>query len=340
MKNRFHVCATCIHFSADKRQNGMLYRCQRLGYETKPNYSFSCWTPKEHVKKLMAKEKGGIELSSIIEASQLKKWMEEKAEKLTIIDCRFDLSDPTWGEQEYKNSHIPGAIYAHLERDLSGKVGEHGGRHPLPDDQEFETFIQKCGITKDRLVVAYDQGGAPFSSRLWWMLKYAGIEKVFVLNGGFESWMKEKYPISTEEPKINPSSFQLERNERLIAHYQDVKEVVEKGKEDVILIDSREEKRYKGEFEPIDHKAGHIPGAVNYPWMKGLEEKQFAPIEKQKSRFSSLNPNKEIIVYCGSGVTAAPNVLLLNEAGFKNVKLYVGSFSDWISYKESKIETN
>lgn len=279
-------------------------------------------------------------MSSIIDVDQLKKWMEEKAENLTIIDCRFDLSDPTWGEQEYKKGHIPGSIYAHLERDLSGKVGEHGGRHPLPDDQEFETFVQKCGITKNRIVVVYDQGGAAFSSRLWWMLKYAGIEHVFVLNGGYDSWIKAGNPISTVEPNITPSSFQIEKNDRLIAQYHEVKEVVEKGKKDVILIDSREEKRYKGEFEPIDHKAGHIPGAVNYPWMEGLEEKQFAPIEKQKRRFSSIEPNKEIIVYCGSGVTATPNVLLLNEAGFKNVKLYVGSFSDWISYKENNIETN
>jgi len=183
------------------------------------------------------------------------------------------------------------------------------------------------------------KGGAPFASRLWWMLKYANIRQVYVLNGGIEAWKKANLSISQEIPLVRPSTFVLEKDESIIAHIDEVRTFVEKKDDQVILIDSREEKRYKGDYEPIDKKAGHIPGAINVPWQEGINEYRFATVDKQLERFSPLDPNKEIIVYCGSGVTAAPNVLLLKEAGFKHVKLYVGSFSDWISYEDHEIET-
>jgi len=280
-------------------------------------------------------------MNHIVEVDELERLINgSNLSRLKIIDCRFSLTDPGWGENEYKKGHIPGALYAHLEKDLSGEVQKHGGRHPLPDDDAYEQMIRSFGIDKESIVVIYDQGGAPFASRLWWMLKYAKIRQVFVLNGGIEAWKKANLPISQETPLVEPSTFVLEKDESIIAHIDEVRTFVEKRDDQVILIDSREEKRYKGEYEPIDNKAGHIPGAINVPWQEGINEFRFATIDKQLKRFSPLDPNKEIIVYCGSGVTAAPNVLLLKEAGFKHVKLYVGSFSDWISYEDHEIETN
>ncbi|MFJ5715124.1 sulfurtransferase [Neobacillus sp. NPDC093127] len=255
-----------------------------------------------------------------------------------IVDCRFSLAAPKKKHVDYREGHIPGASYFDLEQDLSGSVSDHGGRHPLPDLAELVTKLEIAGISNHTTVIAYDDGEGAFAARFWWLLQYLGHGDVYVLDEGFNGWLKGNYPLTTDIPVFEKGKFHPNLNAELIASTEEVKAFVKNQPEDIILIDSREEKRYLGLEEPIDKKAGHIPGAINKPWMEGLRSGQYIPAAEQKQRFSNVNPGKEIIVYCGSGVTATPNFLALKEAGFEKVKLYVGSFSDWISYDENKIE--
>lgn len=269
-----------------------------------------------------------------------KEWLQKNLNEknLRIVDCRFSLAEPDKGKQEYLHSHLPGSVYFDLEKDLSSPVQVHGGRHPLPDITEFVLKLETAGIDRDKIVVAYDNGEGSYAARFWWLLRYLGHEKVYVLEGGFKQWVAADYPTATEQPTFEKETFHIQLKPEIMADIDEVKEIAAGKAENSVLIDSREERRYLGIEEPIDKKAGHIPAAINKPWMAGLNNGQYKPVEEQKARFSDIDAEKQIIVYCGSGVTAAPNFLALKEAGFKNVKLYVGSFSDWISYDGNKIE--
>ncbi len=258
------------------------------------------------------------------------------SEDVRFCDCRFSLGEPEKGEKAYLEEHIPGAVYFHLQKDLSGQVSKHGGRHPLPDMDDFKGKLEQAGISNLSTVIAYDGGEGAFAARLWWLLKYAGHENVYVLNGGFKEWKKEGQPVTKEIPHIVRSEYALSLNAEILADTEEATKVSE-AESKKTLIDSREAKRYLGIEEPIDKKAGHIPGAVNYPWTDGFASGKYRNAEEQRKRFSSIRLEDPVIVYCGSGVTAAPNFIALKEAGYENVKLYVGSFSDWISYPENPV---
>jgi thiosulfate/3-mercaptopyruvate sulfurtransferase len=269
-----------------------------------------------------------------------KEWLLKGLTKsnVRVVDCRFSLAEPEKGRQEYLKGHLPGAVFFDLEKDLSSPIKVHGGRHPMPVLEEFITKLENSGIDENKVVVAYDNGEGAYAARFWWLLQYLGHENVYVLDGGFNGWATANYPVTEDIPAIEKAVFHFKRKSELLATTEEVKDVVEKQLKNKILIDSRESKRYLGLEEPIDKKAGHIPGAMNKPWMEGLSESRYKQAEEQRQRFSDIDPNKEIIFYCGSGVTATPNYLALKEAGFEKVKLYVGSFSDWISYEDHKIE--
>lgn len=269
-----------------------------------------------------------------------KEWLLKNVNEnnVRIVDCRFSLAEPEKGRKEYENSHIPGAVFFDLEKDFSGAVGEHGGRHPLPNVDEFVGKLEQAGIDEHTLVVAYDNGEGAYSARFWWLLHYLGHEKVYVLNGGFKGWNEANYPVSTDLPIFDKKDFQVNIHSELLADMEEVRKASLDRTSKVILIDSREEKRYLGIEEPIDKKAGHIPGAINKPWFEGLRDGQYKMAEEQKQRFSEIDLEKQVIVYCGSGVTAVPNYLSLKEAGYQKVKLYVGSFSDWISFEENDVK--
>ncbi|MEH7075507.1 sulfurtransferase [Neobacillus drentensis] len=268
------------------------------------------------------------------------KWLLEclNDHHVRIVDCRFSLSEPEKGNLEYLQGHLPGAVFFDLEKDLSRPKQFHGGRHPMPVLEEFLAKLGNAGIDEKTVIVAYDHGEGAFAARFWWLLQYLGHEHVYVLDGGFKAWSEANYPITVEVPTFEKAEFHYNIQSELLATIDDVKGVAENRPGGIILIDSREEKRFLGIEEPIDSKAGHIPGAINKPWMEGLKGNRYKPASDQKQRFINIEPGKEIIVYCGSGVTAAPNFLALKEAGFERVKLYVGSFSDWISYEDNKIE--
>lgn len=258
---------------------------------------------------------------------------------LVIVDCRFVLGQPEEGRKAYELDHIPGAHYLDLDKDLSGPVKEHGGRHPLPDLGTFSLRVGSIGIGSGAVVVAYDDQGGTNAARLWWLLQFLNHTEVYILDRGYAHWKSAGYPVTNQVPtEVASRVFSTKVQRHMLASIDEVRDKL--GRPGTVLIDSRESKRYLGLEEPIDPVAGHIPGARNYFWKDSLnEEGAWRSVEEQAERFSELDPNDEIIVYCGSGVSACPNVLSLQAAGFPRVKLYSGSWSDWISYPDNPIES-
>jgi thiosulfate/3-mercaptopyruvate sulfurtransferase len=255
---------------------------------------------------------------------------------LVIVDCRFALADPKLGRQHYEAGHIPTAHYLDLNLDLSDPIQQHGGRHPLPDPERFAKTLTAIGVrsgSEPTLVVAYDDSRLAFAARLWWLLRYFGHDRVAVLDGGFSGWQKAGYPVTADLPSAQPGSFHYQIRPELAV---DIEAVRALNPESQTLIDSREPERYRGEREPIDPIAGHIPGAVNYPWQDVTDATGFIqPIAQQQQRWANLASRGEVIVYCGSGITACVNLLSLELAGIEHAKLYPGSWSDWCSYLTS-----
>ncbi|WP_066294553.1 sulfurtransferase [Bacillus sp. FJAT-29937] len=270
-----------------------------------------------------------------------KEWLKERLNNgdLRIADCRYNLGSSEEGLEQYGKGHIPRAVYFHLGKDLSGPISSHGGRHPLPEIEKFKQTLQNAGIHNGTTIVAYDGGEGSFAARLLWLLHYVGHKNVYVLNGGYKAWTEAGYPVDHSIPDYPKTDFEINLDADIFASYEEVKKIVEEKNQETIIIDSRESQRYLGLIEPIDKKAGHIPGAINKVWLDGYENGFFKSGEDQAKRFTEIDKDKQIIVYCGSGVTATPNYMALKAAGYKHVKLYAGSFSDWISYDENEIET-
>ncbi|WNB90250.1 sulfurtransferase [Bacillus sp. NEB1478] len=260
-------------------------------------------------------------------------------EQVIIFDCRFSLAEPKAGFEFYKKDHIKGAYYADLNKDLSGQVSAHGGRHPLPSVNILSQFFSNCGVDSEKIVVAYDDESGAYASRLWWLLNYIGHSKVFVMNCGYTHYKEKGYAISSKMPINKSGNFTPNVQSKMAVNKDELLKKIESDK--YTIIDAREEGRYKGKFEPIDHKAGHIPTAVNVPWKTNYRFQGFwLNKEDLRAIYQQFSDKKEgQIVYCGSGVTACINILAMNEAGIHNVSLYPGSWSDWISYEEHKIET-
>ncbi len=267
-------------------------------------------------------------------------WLYEHLDdpRIAIADCRFALMQPELGQQQYQEGYIPGAYYLDLNRDLSSPVAKHGGRHPLPDPARLSEKLSSMGINSDSpvgptLVIAYDDSRMAFAARLWWLLRYLGHEQVAILDGGFAAWQVAGYPLSTAPPAAKSGHFIPRVQSHQIVDVEQVK--ARKDLPAVSLVDSREPERYRGEKEPIDPIAGHIPGAVNYPWQEVTTKEGYVrPVEEQRDRWMNVANSDEIIVYCGSGVTACVNLLSLEVAGISKAKLYPGSWSDWCSYQQ------
>lgn len=276
--------------------------------------------------------------SYIVSQEQVKERL-DSGKDVVLADCRFQMGQPDGGRRAYEAGHLPGALYFDLEEELSGPVGVHGGRHPMPDLGVLLLKLGALGIDKDTEIIAYDDQAGAMASRLWWMLRFLGHEKVYLLDGGYSRWVEAGYPVTAEPTEARePKVFGGRVSNRLLVVMEDVREKL--GWPGSVLIDSREHKRYLGEEEPIDKKAGHIPGAVNRFWRENLNEGGWwQDPAALKERFASISPDQEIIVYCGSGVTACPNLLALAEAGRPDAKLYMGSWSDWISHAGNPVAT-
>ena len=261
-------------------------------------------------------------------------WLVSQLDKpeVAIVDCRFQLADPSWGEKAYQTSHIPGAHYLNLDQDLSSDVQQHGGRHPLPDLELLAKKFADLGIVKNKtLVVAYDNSRFAFASRLWWLLRYLGHDQVVVLDGGWDGWLKDDYPVSDAISQVKTGDFTASVQPDWLVDIEIVK--VAAQDDNYVVVDSRDRDRYEGLREPIDPVAGSIPGAVNSLWKQVSDDAGYLITkDQQKQLWQNYYQAEEIIVYCGSGVTACVNLFSLDLLGIKNTKLYPGGWSDWCSY--------
>lgn len=272
----------------------------------------------------------GKRMEPVIGAVDVLKCLDREA--VAIADCRFSLADPALGYQQYAAGHLPGAVYFDLNRDLSSPVRQHGGRHPLPDPEQLARKLERAGVRwGETLVVAYDDARFAFAARFWWLLRYLGHDRVAVLDGGFGNWQAAGYPVTTEVPQPQPGQFRPQVRTEWVVEIEAVRR--SQSQSGIVLVDSREGDRYRGEREPIDPVAGHIPGAVNFPWQDATTSEGYVrPQTEHQQRWSDLSTAGSRIVYCGSGVTACVNLLSLELAGVPNNKLYAGSWSDWCSY--------
>ena len=238
------------------------------------------------------------------------------------IDCRASLSDPDYGRTAYREGHIPGARYADLDRDLAAAPGKRG-RHPLPDRDALARRFAAWGIRHGDQLVAYDDAGGLFACRFWWLARWLGIESCAVLDGGLAAYLEAGGDLTREVRAVDPSSF---RSGAPLTRVVEAEDIIA-DRPSLTLIDARAEARYLGEEEPIDRIAGHIPGAFSYPCAENLDS--MGRFRRDAARFEAL-AGRNVVSYCGSGVTAAQNILAMVAAGLPEPALYPGSWSEWI----------
>jgi thiosulfate/3-mercaptopyruvate sulfurtransferase len=256
-----------------------------------------------------------------------------------IFDCRHDLVKPQLGESQYRESHIPGALFAHLDRDLSGPKSGSNGRHPLPERAAFVAWLGQSGLQPADRVACYDGGNGAMAARLWWMLRWAGHENVAVLDGGFAKWVAENRPITRDVPRFRQTRYPVKPS--LVAAV-DVEDV-EKASSQVFLLDARAPVRFRGEQEPIDPVAGRIPGAINRFNAENVSKdgtfKSPAELRKEFESVLAGRQPSEVVHYCGSGVAACHNLLAMEIAGMPGGKLYAGSWSEWSADPKRPVAT-
>jgi thiosulfate/3-mercaptopyruvate sulfurtransferase len=258
-----------------------------------------------------------------------------------IVDCRFRLDDVSWGEREWTAQHVPGAVYAHLDRDLSGEKSGRTGRHPLPDADVLAATLGRLGIADGIQVIAYDQDTGMFASRLWWLLRWLGHDAVAVLDGGFRKWTAEGRATSAGVEQRAAREFVPQQRPEMAVAAAHVAAHASNGS--WRLLDARAPERYRGESEPLDRVPGHIPGASNHFYQWNLaDDGTFRTPEELRAQFAprlgGVDPG-HVVSYCGSGVTACHNLLALEHAGMPGAKLYPGSWSEWSSDPARPVET-
>ena len=268
----------------------------------------------------------------LISVSQLKA-LQTSGQPLMVFDCSFDLMNPAAGEAEYRESHIPGALYVHLDRDLSDKSGSavNGGRHPLPSREKFAAWLGSIGFGNAMQAVVYDRQGVNFAGRLWWMLKWLGHDNVAVLDGGLQAWAaSEATTAEMVAPRPN-ATFSLTAEKAQLVMTSTIERGL--GRPAQTIVDARAAPRFRGEVEPLDPVAGHIPGALNRPFAQNIgADGKFKPAAVLRAEFEALLAGRDptsVVHHCGSGVSAVPNVLAMELAGLGRTALYAGSWSEW-----------
>jgi len=258
-----------------------------------------------------------------------------------VFDCRFTLTDTEAGRRDYAQSHIPGAIYVHLDEDLSSPITKTSGRHPLPDPAILSEKLSAWGVDDTKQLVVYDDAFGAVAGRMWWLLRWLGHTNTALLDGGLPVWLREGYATTDQTPDVTPSTFKANINNDLVVSTDDVELMMDD--KNFLIIDARAEERFEGIVEPFDKVAGHIPGAINVPYddnlaVSGGLETQDELHDTYSERIKNLK-NENIIHMCGSGVTACHNILAMEYAGFPGSRLYVGSWSAWITNPERPVAT-
>ena len=291
--------------------------------------------------------------TTLISVEQLQA-LQAAGARLMVFDCSFDLMNPAAGQEQYGKAHIPGAVYAHLDTALSdkgtldadGKYHPHpdapsGGRHPLPTREKFATWLSSVGFANDMQAVVYDRQGANYCGRLWWMLKWAGHDAVAVLDGGLQAWEAAGGAVTDrEEPSHFQSNFAPAPALRTLATTKTVANGL--AGQGQTIIDARAAPRFKGEVEPLDPVAGHIPGALNRPFAQNIgADGRFKPAAQLRAEFERLLAGRDpatVVHHCGSGVSAVPNVIAMEVAGLGPTALYAGSWSEWCADPSRPVE--
>lgn len=258
-----------------------------------------------------------------------------------VLDCRFTLADRGAGREAYEKAHIPGAHYVHLDDDLAAPVGEATGRHPLPDPRVLTEKLCQWGVGANTQVVAYDDSFGSMACRLWWTLRWLGHPGVALLDGGYPKWLREKRPVDEQIPASPQGDCDWLPEQGRIVTADDVLHASRSGEQ--LILDARPERRFSGEDEPLDPVAGHVPGAINYPFDENLDmDGTFLPPDALRENYQALlkgRPASQVIHMCGSGVTTCHNILAMEIAGLPGSRLYPGSWSEWITDPSRPVAT-
>lgn len=280
-------------------------------------------------------------LAQLITAEQLHAQMAQPG--LILLDCRFSLEDPAYGQHSFSAGHIPGAQFIDLEKDLSAPVIRgKTGRHPLPEPGQLIQRLRQLGVNNDSTLVLYDDGPSSFAARCWWLLAWLGKrDGVLILDGGLNAWKAAGYELTTEEVQLPPGNLDGRPHNDMLLTAEDVAAMLNDA--DVTLLDARGLPRFRGEVEPIDPVGGHIPGAVCMPFSDNLDSNEhFLSPQQLRKRFEAVIGNhapESVVAYCGSGVTACHNLFALSLAGFPLPRLYAGSWSEWITDPQRPVAT-
>lgn len=277
--------------------------------------------------------------SDFVTTSQLATHAHDSA--WVLVDCSFDLAEPAWGRENYLEGHIPGAIYAHLDEDLSAPKTARTGRHPLPDVGIMAQRLGQWGIGPGRQVIVYDTASGAFAARLWWMLHYYGYPAAAILDGGYAKWVEEGRPLVSGQEAPHPAAhFVPKLHPEMLVSQEDVENI--RLDPAWKLVDARSAVRYRGEQEPIDPVKGHIPGSVNRFHGENLKTDGTllpkAELRRQLKKLLGGTPVNQTVVYCGSGVTSCFHVAAMYRAGLGMPRLYAGSWSEWIRDPKNPIE--
>lgn len=278
-------------------------------------------------------------LTTLVDTETLSRHRDDP--RWVIVDCRFALTDPEAGRRAYMVSHIPGARYAHLNEDLSSPITPTSGRHPLPYPNALAEKLGRWGIDKTKQVVVYDDSFGAMASRLWWLLRWLGHESVALLDGGYPKWQREGHPVTQDIPTVTPAQFHPAINNALWVDVEHVQTLAREG--GGLIIDARGEERFRGEVEPLDKVAGHVPGAINMPYEDNLDfSGEFMSDEALREHYlatmGDVAPDR-VVHMCGSGVTACHNILAMEHAGLSGARLYAGSWSEWIADSRRPVAT-
>jgi thiosulfate/3-mercaptopyruvate sulfurtransferase len=271
--------------------------------------------------------------TSLISTDELARQLSDPA--LVLVDCRHNLSDVDAGQRAYGASHLPGARFMHMDRDLSGERTGGNGRHPLPDVAALSGSLSRAGIDASKQVVAYDQNNGMWASRLWWLLHWLGHDAAAVLDGGIDKWIAEGRPITADRPSVQSARFVAMTPRPVISSADILRGLSDDSSNPLTIIDARAPERFRGDIEPLDPVAGHIPGAINRPYGANLTPQQtFKPAELLRAEFDAQlggAPLSSVVHQCGSGVTACHNLLAMEVAGLPGSRLYPGSWSEWVA---------